>query len=568
MKNSTVQTFTQIAISKIEESKTNPRKLYDPEKMDELTMSIRSEGVITPILLRLHPTSGTFTHEIIFGSRRFRAASAAGLTTIPAMIRECSDKKMRSLQLIENIEREDLSALEESQSYHDLIACGYNVDAIAGETGKNIGHIYRRMALANLTEQMREFLVNKMITVGHAVVIAALPTARQADVIPGLFYTESKLVKDKGWLQVPISAVSIADLKDTIARDLMLSLDAASWDLNDANLVPAAGPCTTCPKRTGANPILFDDIQNTETDRCLDGTCFESKSDAHLVQIIAVKKEEGVDLVQLSPQYGDSFPETVLRPVNYTEATKKCPHQVDGINLNGPERGKIIKICRNTECKVHGTSISSRPLSSAPVKEDYWEVRAKRLEEKIITETRRSVFAAIVERPHKWTIPHEQLQLIAYALLRNPVPIEMLHAFNFPHVKNVEKMDTHDAQVEIEKIIKAKQGTPLADYLAPVVTGLSMFESLKEGSWNESRHVINLSLAAKSFGVDEKKIGSDIANSMRTAFNEKRGKAENKKAGIAEPASATPATNRSTKAKGGKKKPAKKTPAKAKSKRR
>lgn len=126
--------FCEIELTKICPNPKNPRRHYDARKLEELTASVKSKGVIEPIIVR-PLKKGKAQYEIVAGERRFRAAAAAGLATIPAIVRELTDDDAYDFMLIENLQRDDLTEREEAESFKGYIG-RHGEDAIAALAGK------------------------------------------------------------------------------------------------------------------------------------------------------------------------------------------------------------------------------------------------------------------------------------------------------------------------------------------------------------------------------------------------------------------------------------------------
>ena len=153
----------------------NPRKQFDDSEMDELAESIRSRGVIQPVLVRTMPDVLN-TYEIIAGERRWRAARRAGQSEIPILVLEVGEKEALELAIIENVQRTDLNALEEAAGYAQLGASyGYSHDEIARIVGKSRSHVANTLRLTALPDHSRELLAEGRISAGHA--RALLPLA-------------------------------------------------------------------------------------------------------------------------------------------------------------------------------------------------------------------------------------------------------------------------------------------------------------------------------------------------------------------------------------------------------
>jgi ParB family chromosome partitioning protein len=145
-----------------------PRRLFDEAAIGELAESIKSNGVILPLLVRRHPEREE-EFEIVAGERRWRAAQVARLHEVPVVIRELSDGQMLELALVENLQREDLSALEEAEAYRHLSdAFGYTQEDLARGLGKSRSHVANTLRLLNLPQAVKDLLEDGSLTAGHA----------------------------------------------------------------------------------------------------------------------------------------------------------------------------------------------------------------------------------------------------------------------------------------------------------------------------------------------------------------------------------------------------------------
>lgn len=153
-----------------------PRRSFDQEKLDELSESIRHHGVMQPLLV-VEQGDGFM---IVAGERRFRAAQAAGLSELPCIVRALEEQQLKEQSLLENIQREDLSALEEAAAYRDLMdSHGYTQEALAERLGKSRPYVANTLRLLNLLPQERRLLETGQISAGHARVLLALTNSRQ-----------------------------------------------------------------------------------------------------------------------------------------------------------------------------------------------------------------------------------------------------------------------------------------------------------------------------------------------------------------------------------------------------
>jgi len=162
----------EIEIARIRPNPNQPRIQFDEDGIDELARSIAERGVLQPILLR--PEDDNF--QIIAGERRWRAAQRAQLHTIPAIVREVDEATTAELALIENIQREDLNAIEEAEAYRQLIQRhGHNQDDVGKLVHKSRSHIANLLRLLDLPQFVRQSLLQGDISMGHARAVAAAP---------------------------------------------------------------------------------------------------------------------------------------------------------------------------------------------------------------------------------------------------------------------------------------------------------------------------------------------------------------------------------------------------------
>lgn len=178
-----------VAINKIIAGRHQPRRNFDPEKLEELARSIKSHGVIQPIVVR---PAGNDRYELIAGERRWRACQLAGLEEIPAIIKELEAKESAEVALIENLQREDLNPLEEAEAYRSLLE-EYNLtqEEVAARVGKSRPVIANALRLLQLPEEIQIMLRNNQITTGHAKVILSLKE-KEAQL------TLARAIKEKG----------------------------------------------------------------------------------------------------------------------------------------------------------------------------------------------------------------------------------------------------------------------------------------------------------------------------------------------------------------------------------
>ena len=171
------QAPSTLPISQVESCAGQPRKHFDQEKLEELAESIRQHGVIQPLTVR-KLSSGYY--QIIAGERRWRAARLAGLTEIPAVVIEADDRKAMELAMIENLQREDLSPMEEAEGYKMLVEdYGLTQEQAAQRVGKSRSAVANALRLLALSPALRQMVEEGRLSAGHARALLPLPAALQ-----------------------------------------------------------------------------------------------------------------------------------------------------------------------------------------------------------------------------------------------------------------------------------------------------------------------------------------------------------------------------------------------------
>jgi ParB family chromosome partitioning protein len=155
-----------VDIENIHPSGRQPRKTFDDARLAELAESIRSQGIIEPLVLRMRSAGG---FELVAGERRWRAAQRAGLHQVPAIIREVTEAQAFEMALVENLQREDLNPIEEAEAYQHLVAeFGYTQESLAERVGKERSTVANALRLLKLPPSVRAMVVEGRLSMGHA----------------------------------------------------------------------------------------------------------------------------------------------------------------------------------------------------------------------------------------------------------------------------------------------------------------------------------------------------------------------------------------------------------------
>ena len=204
-------TNNKISISSIIPNKYQPRKKFDKNSLEELTVSIRERGIIQPIIVRASEDSND-KYELIAGERRWQAAQNAGLHEVPAVILNVDNLKSLEFAIVENVQRKDLNPIEEAEGYQRLInEFNYDQDKVAKFIGKSRAHISNCIRLLSLPAKVIEHIINDKISPGHAKILVGLDNSellaekiikkklsvRQAEALARLVKSNKSLIKSK-----------------------------------------------------------------------------------------------------------------------------------------------------------------------------------------------------------------------------------------------------------------------------------------------------------------------------------------------------------------------------------
>lgn len=383
-----------VSISEVKPNGTN-RDVIEDANLKELTSSIREVGIINPITVT--PDGKKF--KIVAGERRFRAAQIAGLKDIPVRIyKDAPEDVLRSAQVAENLQRTDLTPLEEGRAVSHLITEGHDIKVIARRLGKTVPWVRKRASLANLSDAwIKKIAKPSGSTIGqwpaeYLELVSRLPVEEQ-DIILSFYINSYALPR-------------MDDIRRTIIDRTNL-ISAAPWKADDAELVPEAGSCSACPFTTASNPDLFGDMAKpTKSDPqavCLKESCWRKKCDAVLSASVAQLRAEHKTVWLIA----DMTPESELKDAekrlgcksvsvySVTSCKESDPNAVPAIFVSGRKAGRLQWIVDPLFEKKEAKAKASKVKKGAPADggdEDTEDVKTSR------TESRRR--AAFVDQVH------------------------------------------------------------------------------------------------------------------------------------------------------------------------
>ncbi len=318
----------------------NPRKSA-PRNLEDLRESIRAQGILQPLLLRKKP-SGKFEYEAVIGNRRLLAARELGLKEVPATVRDSmDDNEARIVNLVEQIQREDLTPLDEAGMLSELLEKlgGDRAAAItdlAAQLGRAVSYVSRRSNLLSLHPKILDGSLKGKHEIERWPVallegLATLTGDQQLEIVQGY------------WDGPPNPTEFAAHLREYTGR-----LTLAPWDLEDATLVAKAGACVGCTKNSCNAPGLFDDVVTEnpiDSAVCLDRECWHEKGQAHVLQVVAAAEEkDGSNLLLVhsrakhTKDAGDVSPPSLVQPLSWNEKPAKGAPSVLDVNKWEPAK--------------------------------------------------------------------------------------------------------------------------------------------------------------------------------------------------------------------------------------
>jgi ParB/RepB/Spo0J family partition protein len=417
MSTDTHEPIVEIPVEQILESRFNPRRIFTG--LEDLAANIKAEGRIhEPLLVRfLGVQNGNATpqgldcFELVFGHRRLRAAPLAGLATVPCMVREMSDAAVRSAQVAENLQRDDVHPIEEAEAFRVMVVNGdATADELAERFGRSRTYVYSRLKLLQACKPVREACLAGTIKAEVALLIARLGDDK---------------VQEKALAAIK-SAHHSSDLEDggrdsyRAVRDLLverftLELKGALFDPADATLVPDAGTCGACPKRSGNAPEFADVVaakrepyrsRPTGADVCTDPDCFAAKKAAHLAREAEALRAKGKVVVAggKARQAISAQGEVKGKYVELTPQVREALKKVTGDNkpvpvaIQNPRDGKVKQAVAVEDLKAAGVKLGEEKKKAGHGDDD-WKRRQER--ERVQLQEANDKRLALVRRVHE-----------------------------------------------------------------------------------------------------------------------------------------------------------------------
>jgi len=293
-----------IPVDKVVPNPNQPRLAMDKAGLDDLTASVREHGVLQPILVRPRPNG---RYELIAGERRWRAAKGAGHATIPALIEEIDDETALEIAVIENLQREDLSPIDEAVIYDKMIReHGYSIRKLAQKLGKDKGYLENRLRLADAPQEIRDLVSVRKDTLSHAYELLKVDDPRKRKHLAEMVARgELSLIKLREKIEAaprtrrsPSGTTSKGSRGGTV-EDAIEAEAEATWlgmgskkPLTDDSLIAVRA------RLTAAMADLIDVLQS-DTMRTIDET--DRQNLAKYLMIVRVRVENAISLVRRGP---------------------------------------------------------------------------------------------------------------------------------------------------------------------------------------------------------------------------------------------------------------------------
>ena len=395
----------------------------------------------------------------------------------------------------------------------------YNIAHIAARAGKNEAYIYGRLKLADLIPPVAEAFLKDEITIGHALLIAKLQASQQQEAFAAAF---RGMWTSEGNSQV---LIPVRELAAWIESNILLQLASVPFDKQDETLVPAAGSCVNCPKRTGFNKLLFADVRK---DSCTDPNCFRAKLDAHIAKTMEKKPE----LVQISSAWNtregaplgrNRYVELQIKKskangsaAKQSAIQKPCDKMTEAIVMDGGNRGQTVKVCADPACRVHHANTPS----PQQVERERAEERKRIEKEKLAITTRHRVLATILQRV---SAPLKKADLLTVAHYL----IDHLPHSQVPILTKRHKLETEKASKTPQEFLAKQLGSYDEAELCRILLEISLLDSAYQRSGTLEDFLTD---AARRYRVDVEKLQKAVAAEFAAKRERSKVKAKRKPA--------------------------------------
>jgi ParB/RepB/Spo0J family partition protein len=520
--------YLDIPLDQLHDSPTQPRLVYPEAYIAELAADIKSHGrnlqalLVRPRVPALFAAVGdaelardaTAGYEVVFGHCRKRGIALAGLPTARCEVRQMSDQEAERAQISENLSRKDVHPFEEAQGFQALIdRHGDTADAIAERHGKSRSYIYGRLKLLQACPAVRKACLAGEIDAEVALLISRLRTVKLQE-------KAIARINAKHWDLEDGGQKSYRNIRDLLQEEFTLNLKTALFSVTDPALLPSAGACTTCPKRS-ANAPEFEDLVTSrrssyggtkpgDANLCTDPDCFQAKKVAHLkVEAEALQKKHGAAAVVIDGNKARNAVGADGTVKNgYLPLTKEVRAQLDqtralGRNtkippgvlvlIQNPRDGKVVEAVKESDLVAHGLR---KPTPKEEKKESTWQAQQRKQEEEDRRKREKAAQATAVNV--------ELLQRVRTAARSRPRDAQDLSIVARAAVAGVQHGDRallaklwgHSS---FEALVKAVGSMPVTD-LEMLMLDCALVEDVTVNPWRGGKPTV-MADTAKRYGV-------------------------------------------------------------------
>ena len=444
------ETIVTIPWSQLHDSPLQYRQTYSEATIAEIAASIVDTGRIQqPLVVRLHYPNPLFRDEydpqdgfeIVFGHTRKRGGMLAGLAGAPCVVRDLNDAQVRAAQAAENIARADVHALEEAQGFRAMIdGDDITADELAAQLGKSRSYVYSRLKLLALCPEVRRAVLAGEIGTEVGLLIARVGDAKMQGKALGYIKGKYYDLGDGG-------KQSFRSIRNLLNERFTLALKDAIFDVDDEMLVPSAGYCGRCPKRSGNAPE-FDDVAHpqanqrlgcnarTGADICTDPDCFSAKREAHLVREASRLAAAGKTVIggnkaraaltargEVTGAYIDASKVRDLLKQVKASADQAGAAMPQVVLIQNQRTGKTVQAVRRADLQQLGAALPAAPKSTNGYNSAEEQARQKRDREMVLAKLasenakRRALLIQVRSVAHATTRSEFDLRMVARAAL-------------------------------------------------------------------------------------------------------------------------------------------------------
>lgn len=357
----------------------NYRNVISQEKVEELALTIGRVGLLQAIIVRASRKKGRY--DLVFGERRLLATKHLGKTEIDARITTATDAQLPYMQLVENIQREDVSVMDECHRFHSMTKY-MEVEDIAAEIGVSAQYVYDRMHLKRVIPAVVTLLTENHITFSHCLEFAKLTNpAMQKKLLERIRHN---IIYNDATTEHRYYYKSVRETRRIIEKEFVVSLSTAIFDTEDRKLIKNK-PCTTCPYRSGHNTKLFNNVESDDV--CFSPGCFNDKTNRHLFNIESSLKAEGKEVVRINTNlinteedvaaYGELVPYSSLNVAAENDETETNTYGLIVVSHQGKNIGKLVKILPDSNVLTADIP-GPKPLSKTEINSKVINTTARR----------------------------------------------------------------------------------------------------------------------------------------------------------------------------------------------